>query len=92
MEVFLVYALVGVFFLLTVIFVLTVLAKQPYRDPSPLPSASAMESPQSGFSAQDRRIAYSILTLFLLLLCVLALVEGRKERTTHSGGDNLTRQ
>ena len=84
MEVFGVYALVGVFFFLTGAFVIMVLAHQPYRDPLPLPLASAAGSSQKVVREKESKIVYAMLALFFLLLCVTALVEEKKERTTHS--------
>lgn len=84
METFVVYALVVLFFLLTLGFVGTVLAKHPYRESAQTArTALSRAQPQREYTEQDRKLGYSLLALLFLGLCALAVLDTRKARARH---------
>ena len=85
METFFVYGLVLLFFVLLGVFVVAVLLKHPYEEPSKARQAPSSSSEQALSSAtgKDSKIAYGILSLiFAGLLLIVVLSERKHPRTS----------
>ena len=84
MEIFFVYGLILLFFVLLVVFVVAVLSKHPYEEPSQARQAPSPSSEQALSSAtgKDSKIAYGILTLLLAGLLLFAVLSERKHPRT----------
>jgi hypothetical protein len=80
MEIFFVYGLVLLFFVLLVVFVVAVLSKHPYEEPSKAlqtPSFSS-ELVLSSATGKDSKIAYGILSLIFAGLLLIVVLNERK--------------
>ena len=80
METFFVYGLVLLFFDLLAVFVVAVLLKHPYEEPSKarqVPSSSS-EQALSSATSKDSKIAYGILSLIFAGLLLIVVLNERK--------------
>ena len=74
MEIFFVYGLVLLFFLLLAVFVVAVLSNHPYEEPSKAVQARASSSGKG----KDSKIAYGVLSLIFAGLLVITVLNERK--------------
>jgi hypothetical protein len=72
MEIFFVYGLVLLFFVFLAVFVVAVLSKHPYEEPSKAVQAHATSS------GKDSKIAYGVLSLIFAGLLVITVLNERK--------------
>ena len=81
MEIFFVYGLVLLFFVLLVVFVVAVLLKHPYEEPSKAHHAPSPSSEQalSSATSEDSKIAYGILSLIFAGLLLIVVLNERKQ-------------
>ena len=84
MEVFFVYGLVLLFFILAPLFVVAVLSKHPYTDPAQdslekTGTTRGEPSQQNRPSTGEQRIAYGLLAVFFIGLCLLAVLGERRQ-------------
>ena len=81
METFFVYGLVLLFFVLLVVFVVAVLLKHPYEEPSKARQAPSSSSEQalSSATSKDSKIAYGILSLIFAGLLLIVVLSERKQ-------------
>ncbi|HEX6556105.1 MAG TPA: hypothetical protein VF026_25320 [Ktedonobacteraceae bacterium] len=79
MEIFFVYGLVLLFFVLLVVFVVAVLLKHPYEEPSNTRQASSSEQALSSATSKDSKIAYGILSLIFAGLLLIVVLSERKQ-------------
>ena len=80
METFFVYGLILLFFVLLGVFVVAVLSKHPYEEPSKARQAPSSSSEQalSSATSKDSKIAYGILSLIFAGLLLLVVLSERK--------------
>ena len=86
MEIFVVVALVPLFFFITFLFVVIFLSHHPYSEHAPGATAGMARDQQGSsfgqrsLSAKSQKIAYSFLALLLTGLCVVAMLDQRKKQ------------
>jgi hypothetical protein len=73
MEIFFVYGLVLLFFFLLAVFVMAVLSKHPYEEPS-----KAVKARSTSSSKGNSKIAYGVLSLIIAGLLVITVLNERK--------------
>lgn len=79
MEIFFVYGLILLFFVFLAVFVVAVLSKQPYEEPSKVVQAPSSSSELVLSSAsKDSKIAYGILSLIFAGLLLIVVLSERK--------------
>jgi uncharacterized membrane protein len=81
MEVFFVYGLVILFFILVPIFVVVVLSTHPYTEPSQIAAAGKTATTQASSSTVESKIAYGVLAAILMGLCMIAVLSERSSHT-----------
>ena len=80
MEIFFVYGLVLLFFILAPLFVVVVLSTHPYAE---LPQTKQENKAASGSaSLMNSKVAYGTLAIIFMSLCVIAVLS---ERRAHPG-------
>lgn len=85
MEVFFVYGLVLLFFILVPIFVVVILSNHPYTEPSQIALTNKTAAAQINSSTLESKIAYGILATILMGLCLVAVLSARRSHTAERG-------
>jgi hypothetical protein len=83
MEIALVYALVPLFFLLAVLFVVIFLSHLPPTDDTPGTSVMSSGASQTG-AESNQTLACILLVLLLIGFCVLTLLNERGQQKAHT--------